>query len=146
MSETQAEKEARWKREDDAAFAGARTGNPFATLCQHCYGRHPAPRDKECPYSPPTPSRRSVTMTERSWFFSQTWSARKRPDGTLEPDCPIGAVGIAPAPDDELITPSVIRHMMTHFGKLGPGEPFFMVRGQFVLVPAEIGHGEEQPR
>lgn len=55
MIETQAEKEARWKREDEIARDGAKTGNPFATLCEHCYGRHRAPRDAECPHSPPPP-------------------------------------------------------------------------------------------
>lgn len=48
--ETQADKEARWQREDDNARAGAKTGNPLATLCMRCYGRHPSPRDSECPY------------------------------------------------------------------------------------------------
>ena len=24
-------------------------GNPYATLCTHCYGRHWSPRDAECP-------------------------------------------------------------------------------------------------
>ncbi len=47
--ETQAEKEVRWKREDASAQYGASTGNPFATLCQHCYGRHWSPKDNECP-------------------------------------------------------------------------------------------------
>ena len=50
MPETQAEKETRWKREDESARYGASTGNPFATLCQHCYGRHWSPRDNECPH------------------------------------------------------------------------------------------------
>ena len=48
--ETQADKEARWRREDETHTSGARTGNPFATLCTNCYGRHRSPRDYECPY------------------------------------------------------------------------------------------------
>jgi hypothetical protein len=28
-------------------------GNPFATLCLHCYGRHPPPHDEICPDDPP---------------------------------------------------------------------------------------------
>ncbi len=77
-------------------------------------------------------------MADREFWFSQTWSARKRPDGTLEPDCPIGGVGIAPCPDDEtIITPSARRNLMTQFGKLKPTEPFFVVEGQFRLIPGE---------
>lgn len=29
--------------------AGAK-GNPYATLCQNCYGRHTPPRDQICPH------------------------------------------------------------------------------------------------
>lgn len=49
MPETQTEKETRWKREDENARYGAKLGNPYATLCQNCYGRHRSPRDDECP-------------------------------------------------------------------------------------------------
>ena len=31
----------------------AKRGNPFATLCYHCYGRHAPPRDDLCPNEPP---------------------------------------------------------------------------------------------
>lgn len=31
----------------------AEDGNPFATLCRHCYGRHPPPNDEICPRDPP---------------------------------------------------------------------------------------------
>ncbi len=48
--ETQAEKSARWKREDELSAYGAKTGNPFATLCDNCMGRHWSPKDKECPH------------------------------------------------------------------------------------------------
>lgn len=34
-------------------LAGARQGNPWATLCMHCYGRHGPPRDDICPRDPP---------------------------------------------------------------------------------------------
>lgn len=34
-------------------LAGAAQGNPFATLCQHCYGRHAPPRDEICPHPEP---------------------------------------------------------------------------------------------
>jgi hypothetical protein len=30
-----------------------RQGNPFATLCSHCYGRHQPPRDELCQKDPP---------------------------------------------------------------------------------------------
>jgi hypothetical protein len=50
VKETQAEKEARWKREDETARKMGAVGNPFATLCQNCYGRHRSPRDNECPH------------------------------------------------------------------------------------------------
>lgn len=35
-------------REWQNALAGARAGNPFATLCDHCMGRHPPPRHALC--------------------------------------------------------------------------------------------------
>lgn len=38
-----------WERSKE----GARKGNPFATLCLHCYGRHAPPKDEICPYDPP---------------------------------------------------------------------------------------------
>ncbi len=50
MAETQEAKEERWRAEDRIAQEGAKSGNAFATLCTNCYGRHRAPRDKECPY------------------------------------------------------------------------------------------------
>ena len=28
-------------------------GNPYATLCLHCYGRHAPPKDEICPHDPP---------------------------------------------------------------------------------------------
>lgn len=34
-------------------LAGAKDGNPFATLCQHCCGRHIPPRDDICPNNAP---------------------------------------------------------------------------------------------
>lgn len=48
--ETQAEKEARWKRQDENQRYGMRMGNPMASLCLHCYGRHWSPKDDECPH------------------------------------------------------------------------------------------------
>lgn len=30
-------------------LAGARQGNPYATLCSHCMGRHAPPFDHLCP-------------------------------------------------------------------------------------------------
>ena len=38
-----------WPRHLEAA----KRGNPFATLCDHCYGRHAPPRDEICPRAPP---------------------------------------------------------------------------------------------
>lgn len=38
------------------AVQAGKEGNPFATLCQHCYGRHKPPHDEICPYEPPKPS------------------------------------------------------------------------------------------
>ena len=29
---------------------GAALGNPYATLCLHCYGRHAPPFDDQCPH------------------------------------------------------------------------------------------------
>lgn len=34
-------------------LAGGKQGNPFATLCLHCYGRHAPPKDEICPHDPP---------------------------------------------------------------------------------------------
>lgn len=34
-------------------LAGAKQGNPVATLCFHCYGRHAPPRDEICPHPAP---------------------------------------------------------------------------------------------
>jgi hypothetical protein len=31
---------------------GAKTGNPYATLCSHCYGRHAPPKDEICDKEP----------------------------------------------------------------------------------------------
>lgn len=74
-------------------------------------------------------------MTREFWF-SQTWSARLRPDGTFEPDYPISAVGIAPNPDDKtVITTEARRSLMTRFAKIRPDEPFFTIEGKFELVP-----------
>lgn len=33
--------------------AGGKQGNPYATLCNHCYGRHKPPLDEICPHQPP---------------------------------------------------------------------------------------------
>jgi hypothetical protein len=41
-----AEQQRKWERD----LAGARGGNPYATLCLHCYGRHAPPRDEMCPH------------------------------------------------------------------------------------------------
>lgn len=49
-TETQEQKQARWDADWKNAVYGASTGNPFATLCDHCHGRHKPPRDHECPY------------------------------------------------------------------------------------------------
>ena len=35
------------------AVEAGKKGNPFATLCLHCYGRHKPPLDDICPYEPP---------------------------------------------------------------------------------------------
>ena len=34
-------------------LAGAREGNPWAMLCDHCYGRHLPPRGVICQNDPP---------------------------------------------------------------------------------------------
>jgi uncharacterized OB-fold protein len=31
-------------------IAIAKKGNPFATLCENCYGRHAPPKDAICPH------------------------------------------------------------------------------------------------
>ena len=33
---------------------GAKRGNPFATLCSKCFGRHAPPKDEICPHVEPT--------------------------------------------------------------------------------------------
>lgn len=37
----------------DRAAEEGRKGNPWATLCLHCYGRHRPPHDEICPHEPP---------------------------------------------------------------------------------------------
>lgn len=44
-----ARQEAGWGR----AKEEARKGNPVATMCLHCYGRHAPPLDEICPNDPP---------------------------------------------------------------------------------------------
>jgi hypothetical protein len=39
-----------WERMQNHPTAN---GNPYATMCMHCYGRHPPPRDELCPHDPP---------------------------------------------------------------------------------------------
>lgn len=41
----------------DAAKEAGRKGNPLATLCMHCYGRHAPPMDDICPNDPPQSAR-----------------------------------------------------------------------------------------
>lgn len=44
------------------ALAEAKKGNPWATLCLHCYGRHGPPHDKICPHDPPYRDRKSELL------------------------------------------------------------------------------------
>lgn len=37
------------------AVALGKEGNPFATLCTHCYGRHKPPMDEICAHDPKPP-------------------------------------------------------------------------------------------
>lgn len=46
----QARKLERQQREWPLHLKGAADGNPFATLCRHCCGRHAPPRDEICPH------------------------------------------------------------------------------------------------
>lgn len=50
LAETQEDKEARWKKDWDNQLAGARSGNPYAGMCDHCMGKHKPPRNNECPH------------------------------------------------------------------------------------------------
>ena len=53
-------KEAILKRQEEGwplAVAEGKKGNPFATLCMHCYGRHKPPMDEICPHEPPPAAR-----------------------------------------------------------------------------------------
>lgn len=53
---TEAQKETILKRQIDGwerAKEAGRKGNPLATLCLHCYGRHAPPQDEICPHKPP---------------------------------------------------------------------------------------------
>jgi hypothetical protein len=43
------------------ALAAGKQGNPYATLCMHCYGRHKPPMDEICPNDPPEPRPQSNT-------------------------------------------------------------------------------------
>lgn len=47
---------AQQRREWEADLAGVRAGNPYATLCNGCNGRHAPPRNDHCPLAlaPPT--------------------------------------------------------------------------------------------
>lgn len=45
-----------------AAVAAGKKGNPWATMCLHCYGRHPPPHDKICPHDPPSMDRKSEQL------------------------------------------------------------------------------------
>jgi hypothetical protein len=40
----------RQQREWQRDLEGAATGNPYATLCYGCMGRHRPPRNELCPY------------------------------------------------------------------------------------------------
>lgn len=44
-----AAQERRWLTD----LEGAKKGNPFATLCLKCYGRHAPPRHEMCPAAAP---------------------------------------------------------------------------------------------
>lgn len=46
-------------------IAAGKAGNPFATLCLHCYGRHPPPYAELCPYEPPGRDRKSEKIDWR---------------------------------------------------------------------------------
>ena len=35
---------------NDSGVANGTSGNPFATLCYHCYARHAPPKDEICPH------------------------------------------------------------------------------------------------
>lgn len=52
VGETDAQRQARWDADWQNALFGAKLGNPYATMCQRCCGRHKPPRDKECPNLP----------------------------------------------------------------------------------------------
>lgn len=55
MSERKnAEKLTEQQRDWERRVAAGKQGNPFATLCQHCFGRHAPPNDELCPYDPPS--------------------------------------------------------------------------------------------
>lgn len=73
----------------------------------------------------------------RSYWLSQTWSARKRPDGTLEPDAPIGGVGIGTSPDDLIQKGQIVRHLMKSLDKPHADQPFFIIQGRFTLFMPE---------
>ena len=40
----------RQKREWERRVQLGKQGNPFATLCNNCYGRHAPPNDELCPH------------------------------------------------------------------------------------------------
>lgn len=63
-NETQEQKEARWKRQDEIMREGMKTGNPYASLCLHCYGRHWSPKDDECPHESIDDLKRRLSATK----------------------------------------------------------------------------------
>lgn len=57
---TEAQRDSILKKQIDdwgRAVEAGRKGNPFATLCLHCYGRHQPPLDDICPNDPPSQRR-----------------------------------------------------------------------------------------
>lgn len=71
---------------------------------------------------------------DREYWLTSIWSARKRPDGSLEPYYRISGEGIGPQQDSDIVTPAAQRHILESFGKIKPGDPFFTIEAKFTLI------------
>jgi len=75
------------------------------------------------------------------YWISEAWSARKSADGThLVPDAKISGTGISWCPNDDAAK-KMTRFWLEEYGRIGKGEPFFVVEAEFKLSVAS----DEQP-
>lgn len=58
-------------------IAAGKNGNPWATLCLHCYGRHAPPHDSICPHDPPNLDRKSERLDRSAAALTTSQRAEK---------------------------------------------------------------------